>query len=319
VSVLGWLAVLAAALPTFTRPLARLDWRLDLLTHFQVAHATFSAILAAILWRIRRKPAFVALFLAVVQVAPLVRYYWPNPVPPASGSSGKLRLVVLNVLVDNLNHQAVRELLTHEDPDLIGLIEYTPLWKSALEPVSRLYPFRFEAPDGPQGLALWSRVPLIEPRVERHTGTGWPCIHTRIEFAGQTVNVWLAHPSSPVRRMRDGGFPELAALGARVASVSGPRLVVGDLNTTSGSPLFGDFLRSSGLRDSRLGFGLQGSWPSPLPYRIAIDHALLSPELAVASRRIGPDVGSDHRPLILELAPSRAIRHTSTTESASDP
>lgn len=319
VTALCWLFLLSAALPTLARPLARLDWRIDLLMHFQVANVIFSTLVALILWRLRRRLALLALALAVVQAAPLLPYHAPNPVPPAPRPSEHLRLLVLNVLVDNFDHDSVERLLTQENPDVIGLIEYTPAWQSALSAVSRLYPYRLDAPDGPRGLALWSRKPLINPIREWHVAGGWPCLHARIEFDGRPLELWIVHPSSPVRRMRQGGFPELSALAHQVASKSGARLVIGDLNTTSGSPHFADFLHLTGLRDSRLGFGLQGSWPSGSPYRIAIDHALLSPDLAVVTRRVGPDVGSDHRPLILEIAPSRTARHASTTPSASFP
>ncbi len=312
-----WVILLLAALPTLARPLARVDWRIDLLTHFQVAHVLFSGASGAVLWRIRRRLAFLAFALALVQLVPLVPYYGPNPVPPSSRSPARLRLVVLNVLVDNADHQSVEDLLTRESPDLIGLLEYTPDWKSALRVIADRYPYRVDAPDGAQGLALWSRVPLQDPKVERHISGGWPCVHAELEFAGFPLDLWLVHPSPPV--LRAGGFPELSALASRVGSKEGARLVIGDLNTTSGSPHFADFLDRTGLRDSRLGFGLQGSWPSGSPYRIAIDHALVSSELAVVSRRLGPYVGSDHRALILELAPSNADRQASTASQASSP
>src|SRR5262249_6462450 len=96
----------------------------------------------------------------------------------------------------------------------------------------------------------------------------------------------------------------LAALGERARDAGGSRIIIGDLNSTDGSAHFRDLLRVSGLRDSRLGFGRQPSWPTMGFYRIAIDHALVSDDLAVVDRRPGPNVGSDHFPLILDLAPA---------------
>jgi hypothetical protein len=44
------------------------------------------------------------------------------------------------------------------------------------------------------------------------------------------------------------------------------------------------------------------SWPSLLPFAmIPIDHCLVSGEFTVIDIKIGPDVGSDHLPLIVEL------------------
>lgn len=307
------------ALPFLIRWTARLDWRIDLLTHFQLAWVALSALLTALLWPIRRRFALLALLLTTLQLLPILPYYLPNPGRPDPQSFERLRLVSVNVLVDNRNYEALEHLLTIENPDVIGLIEYTPTWQARLSWLAHRYPYRFEAPDGPQGLALWSRVPFHAARLERHISGGWPCVHARLEFAGRDVGLWLVHPSSPVRRMRQGGFPELVALSEHVATEGGTQILFGDLNTTSGSPLFADFLTRTGLRDTRLGFGLQGSWPSGSPYRIAIDHALVSPDLAVTSRRLGPDVGSDHLPVVLDLAPARTNRHASTVSKAAAP
>ena len=60
---------------------------------------------------------------------------------------------------------------------------------------------------------------------------------------------------------------------------------------------------TTGLCDTRAGFGYQGSFPaSSAILRIPIDHVLVSCEVGVRARRIGPDVGSDHLPVIVDLA-----------------
>ena len=82
----------------------------------------------------------------------------------------------------------------------------------------------------------------------------------------------------------------------------GPTMLMGDLNTTPWAPTFRDFLDSSGMRDSRGGFGLQVTWPTYLPpLLIPIDHALVSPDISVRHFEVGPSVGSDHYPLLLDF------------------
>jgi endonuclease/exonuclease/phosphatase family metal-dependent hydrolase len=43
------------------------------------------------------------------------------------------------------------------------------------------------------------------------------------------------------------------------------------------------------------------TWRTTTPFAIPIDHALCTPPLAIQSREIGPDLGSDHRPQVLEI------------------
>ena len=42
-----------------------------------------------------------------------------------------------------------------------------------------------------------------------------------------------------------------------------------------------------------------------VPQRLMIDHAFVSSDWRLLGRRVGPDVGSDHRPLIFDLAVAR--------------
>ena len=101
-----------------------------------------------------------------------------------------------------------------------------------------------------------------------------------------------------------------------VASLAGPEeppasvLILGDLNATPWCPPLRRFLAASGLRPAASDQGLLGtSWPVPIPFlRIPLDHALLSPDLVCVSYRIGPDIGSDHFPFILEVRPRPRTR-----------
>lgn len=90
----------------------------------------------------------------------------------------------------------------------------------------------------------------------------------------------------------------------RIATHAGPRLVIGDFNTTSCPPHFQSFTNTAGLRDSRTGSGIQPTWPALWfhPLQICVDHCLVSPHFIVRNRTTGPNVGSDHYPIIVDLA-----------------
>ena len=72
--------------------------------------------------------------------------------------------------------------------------------------------------------------------------------------------------------------------------------------STRWTPRFKHLLRATGLRDTAAGFGWQPTWPTFLPrLGITIDHCLASSALGVRALKTGPDIGSDHYPLIVEL------------------
>ncbi|MEL6340871.1 MAG: endonuclease/exonuclease/phosphatase family protein [Myxococcota bacterium] len=95
---------------------------------------------------------------------------------------------------------------------------------------------------------------------------------------------------------------QLVELGKKAAESERPVLLVGDLNTTPFSPSFSDLLRHGGFRDSARGHGYAPTWPTFfLPLSIPIDHALHSSNVEIVDRRVGPNIGSDHYPLVVTV------------------
>lgn len=323
----GLALALAASLPALVHPAARLmarsDWRADLLTHFQVpalAASIVGAVAMGTLGRNRWASATLAA-LAVSQAMAVLKYDLSgNPALPAPGNPPRLRVLMANVLATNPDHGAVLDLVRRERPDVIALVEFSAPWRRAMGPLRDSYPHRVEFPAGTRGIALYSSLPILEepgPRVVRPGGDGNPALVATLEFDGEPMHLWILHPPSPLGGDgRARGRAEFLGLARLIAGRPGPTLVVGDMNRTDGSPSFDDFLRVSRLRDSRLGFGRQPSWPVGSPYRIPIDHAFVSPELAVVGRRLGPPIGSDHLPMLVELAPAGAGRARARTTSA---
>lgn len=69
---------------------------------------------------------------------------------------------------------------------------------------------------------------------------------------------------------------------------------------TDGVP---DYLKSAGANlDSRsTAAPWMPTWKVGSPLAIPIDHALATKALAITKREVGPDIGSDHRPLLIEV------------------
>ena len=95
----------------------------------------------------------------------------------------------------------------------------------------------------------------------------------------------------------------LAEAGSWIAEQESTIVVVGDLNATPWSHAHRTLRNRAGLSDSQRGAGLQPTWLTGLgPLMIPIDHALHTPDLISGDRRTGPAAGSDHRPLVEEIA-----------------
>jgi endonuclease/exonuclease/phosphatase (EEP) superfamily protein YafD len=312
-SILPALLTLAALIHPLALVFGRLDWRIDLLTHFsEPALAVTLVALGVVAWRRWRWLAMGLAGLAALQGFAVLRNEWGHPVEPDPRSPAWLRILMANVFKDNDRYDDLARLIRRERPDVVGLVEYAPGWPEGLADIRREFPYRVEAPTGSKGLALWFRArPLAIDLPESPMPGAWPFLHASFEFEGRTRHLWLIHPSLPFARRNT---PELAALAERIGRTGGSRIVVGDMNCTEGSPHFADFLRDAGLRDSRLGFGRQPSWPTDWPYRIALDHAFVSDDLAVLDRRLGPMIGSDHFPLVLDLAPASGASAATSSE-----
>jgi endonuclease/exonuclease/phosphatase (EEP) superfamily protein YafD len=108
---------------------------------------------------------------------------------------------------------------------------------------------------------------------------GVPSVVAEVNWAGQRFQLIGTHPLPPgTARYSAERNEQLEKLAEHVRRISGPTVLVGDLNMTPWSPYFTGLLADSGLRDASKGSGVTGSWPAFLPIgRIPIDHCLVSP------------------------------------------
>jgi endonuclease/exonuclease/phosphatase (EEP) superfamily protein YafD len=80
--------------------------------------------------------------------------------------------------------------------------------------------------------------------------------------------------------------------------------VLADMNATAWSPAYADFVARTGLREAREGFGRLATWRSDKYLAglwLDLDHLLVGAAVDVQGLRRGPDLGSDHRPLVARL------------------
>lgn len=243
---------------------------------------------------------------------------------PRPGGERALRVLSANVLWTNPLDGEILDAIAAEDADVIGIVEVSAsLRAAALERFGETHPHLAEGTDrggwrrAAVGQLILSRFPIRRSEVIREgiAGSRRPVVEAEIEAPGGVITFQLVHTERPGRAprlaQRSG---QLDALAAR--SIEGTRVVMGDLNTASSSPIFRRFVARTGLVDTRVGFGRLPTWrqfPEQVPPAVAsalkarwrpsvaIDHVLVTPDLVAVDRRTFRVIGSDHRGVVADL------------------
>lgn len=280
----------------------RVWWFLDLFAHFRVQLGAALLACAFGSWVLRQSRvallATAAFLLNLVIVSPQLVY---QPTAEARGG-GSIRLLHVNVNGFNREYALALELFRETDPDVLVVVEANERWMTALAPLRARLPYvRFEARRR-FGVAILSRYPM-STRALYFTPRN-PTLVADIETPRGPLRVLGTHPRSPVTKRRaERRDHQLEAIAAYARAGSMPTVLMGDMNTTPWGHAFRELVADSGLRDTSRGVGYQWSWPSTFwPMAIPIDHALVSNDIRVLDRRIGPSIGSDHLPLVLDIA-----------------
>ncbi len=292
---------------TFAGFAARYWWRLEQLCHFRVQYFWLLANAAAVmLLGGRRRLAALAGIAAVVNLATILPIYIPARRDQPSSAAGfqPVRLVSFNVLGKNRQYDDVAGWLRNESADVVLLMEVQPHWMPAIESLRDLYPHQQVEPRRDNfGIALLSKSPWDKIETVEFGSAELPSVVATFNSEGTPWTLVGTHPLPPGSAQAAAARNEqLADIGKFVKHQPGPVLVAGDLNLTEHSPYFNDLLRAGDLHDSRQGIGIQASWSARLPgLDLPLDHVLVSREWIVNSRRVGPHLGSDHRPVVAQL------------------
>ena len=297
----------AACVPTVLAAGASWWWVFDLFTHFRVYYAgTLLVFSLAALWSRRRWLGGLCLIVCGINVAVIAPLYWPPAIEDHIGP--RLRFMSMNVYTQNRQYEQVLGCIRAESPDVLFVMEVNRAWMEQLDCLRSDYPYFVAEPRSDNfGVAFFSKVP-VEPLQIRSIGDSEiPSVVASLLLDQQTLTVIGTHPLPPV----SSGYAlernrQLDAIADFVVSQSGPLVLLGDLNTTSWSPHFQSLVKKTGLRDSRIGFGIQPSWNGGRRFlAVPLDHVLVSESVYVQDRRIGPDVDSDHRPVIADVSVGR--------------
>ena len=272
----------------------------ELCSHLRVVYFVGFAVFLPILLICRYFKAF-ALFalFAVANAVPVVDLYLPSAQPQSDGET-------LSVLQFNLwggrnrNYQAVVDTINHYSPDVVGFSEVTASWEQKLTQALPQYKYKtFETRFG--GIGILSKLPIKRSEILYYGPKQRPRIEAQLQSKSTPVGLFMIHPMVPKDRYAERNG-ELALVAERAGACKAPLILIGDLNCSSWSAYFEDLQRVAHLKDTQKGFGFMPTWLTFLrvPF-LAIDHCLVTEDIAVQKRYVGPNMGSDHLPVYVEL------------------
>jgi endonuclease/exonuclease/phosphatase (EEP) superfamily protein YafD len=298
--------VVLVGLATLIGLLDRFWWGFETADVFRLQYLVVLLGVALIAVPLRRpRLAVLAAALAVVNFVvlgiPVSGNVTAAPNRPARAA---LRLVVANVEVGNTDFAAVRRLVVKTRPDLFGVTELTPAMARHLG--NELPGYRTGVVDPREdayGIGVYSRLPLLSAKIVHFPSDGPASVVARLRVSGKTVTVVVTHVHTPFAGSIH--VRQLEALAAAAGSRLGKRVAVcGDFNTPPWTGPLRHFAEAARLRDlygSRAWAGY--SWPTWGSFlRVPLDNCFVGNGVAVTDHHDGPNVGSDHRPLVVDVA-----------------
>lgn len=220
----------------------------------------------------------------------------------------RIKLINCNVLMTNRKTEKLLNLIQQNQPDIVVLLETNLWWEQQMSPLEANYPHILKCPlENLYGMHVYSRLPLIESKIQYLVAEGIPSMHFRVRLqGGEEIVMHCLHPMPPSpteddeSTNRDG---ELIAVGHTAARATYPTIVTGDLNDVAWSRTTRLFMKISGLLDPRRGRGMFNTFHASYPiFRWPLDHVFHSKEFTLVDLKRLKPIGSDHFPIMVELA-----------------
>lgn len=311
---LFWVAVaIGLSVVTVAAQLTEINLLIEMIISFKIElMVSMTVLLLLALIRRRIVSAAVLLILLLFNLTEVVSSFKLNDLSRVHNEhthqGGTAKLLMTNLRYGNENIPAFLELINREQPDVIFALEIIGPWMEAIEKLSDRY-VSYVPQQAMEGLQvrMLSKLPMTDVKILALTDPLRPVLSGRIVLDNQELRVLGVHLSAPQ-------FPErfelrnkqLESLAALVNAEKIPTVLLGDLNITRWSPYFRRFVQQAELVDSRLGRGFLHSWrpfgESFPMFRAPIDQVLSTPDVRVRNVWLGPDIGSDHLPMIAEIS-----------------
>jgi vancomycin resistance protein VanJ len=262
----------------------------------------------------RSRSVVVLLIAAVIVGGPVSGFNIPwQRLAHSEPTGAPLRVMTLNMHYSKVDPKTLEELIATHELDVVAIQEWQDSDRSALHTAPGWHIH------STLRLFLASRHPIRRATELGHDSMGEhaSATHYELDTPAGPVHVFSLHTATNRQGISDTihenrkGPAEVQANSARrreqsvylagqAATCRGPVVVLGDFNTPPESPIFQQVWVGYTDAFSAAGWGwgytFYGSHTA-----VRIDHVLAGAGWRVNRCRVGPDVGSPHRPVIAEL------------------
>ena len=238
----------------------------------------------------------------------------------------QISIIVANVLMTNTQTKLLSDLVKEMKPDLLLTLETDTKWQQALQPLEEMMPHVVQCPqDNLYGMHLYSRLELVDPKINFVIEDGVPSIHTGVILpSGEKITLHCLHPAPPSpteNRLSSERDAELITVGREIKKHQAATIATGDLNDVAWSDTTLLFRKISGLLDPRIGRGMFNSFHADhYCLRWPLDHLFHSNDFTATKLQRLCNIGSDHFPLYCQLqyAPRATSQQEAPTADSDD-
>lgn len=215
-------------------------------------------------------------------------------------------IMAANIKKSNRDYGPTLRYIKDTDPDIAIIVEVDQDWIEALAPLRETYANWITIPkDNGYGMCLMSKLEIPEHTTQCHITDDVPSITAKIVLrSGAAFRLYAVHPEPPVpTHDTEGRDSEIAHVGLAARDDPLPAVVTGDLNDVAWSTTTRQFQRLSRLLDPRVGRGFFNTFHADYPLiRWPLDHLFHDQRFRLVGMARGPNIGSDHFPVLFKIA-----------------
>ena len=252
----------------------------------------------AVFFKPFRVPALLAATIVCIDFVSPTLLDWYRNTGPASGPT--LKVITFNWLGDGRDRNEIYAWLQEEKPDIVAVQEIGEFERGVMTTLYGLFPFHTKpVPD----VMILSKYPITKQASKTLDLNSM--VRAELNVQDRRVVVWNIHPSTLKElaevKARDHYLADVAQY---VRHETEAVLMMGDFNATRWDPGFRSIVKAGELHEQpelveqptrmaiRKGLPFFGS---------PIDHILTSRGNVLSDCRTGPNLGSDHKPVICNL------------------